>query len=64
MRFLHSVYHFSGGRNIGHDFSLFHGQNLDELLLLRTRWVPTEKGTYFVVNILGLRLKLWKRKIG
>ena len=29
--------------------------------LFRSRWVPTEKGTYLIVYIFGFRLKLWRR---
>jgi len=42
--------------------SLFYGENRDELLLFHYGWLPTERGSYFIlgVPILKLRLKLWR----
>ena len=61
--FVHRVWAFDGGKNTGHDFNLIPANPLNSIIyLLRIRWVPTMKGTYLILTILGLRLKLWRRE--
>jgi len=58
--FLHFRSNFDSGRNPGHDIYFFNKGDLTSLL--RTRWVPTERGIYFIINLFGQRLKLWKNR--